>query len=136
MYVCVCVCVYRYISPGGGHGNAFQYSCLGNPRDRGAWWATVDGVIKSQTRLKQLSTHTHSYMYIYIYIQFHSIVTYTWIYEAIITIWILNIPLLQRPPSGYPPLLFLLLCYSLTLSLSPPFLTSCNHYMFSTILSL
>ena len=50
-----------------GNGNPLHYSCLGNPRDRGAWWATVDGVIKSQTRLKQLSTHTHSYMYIYIY---------------------------------------------------------------------
>ena len=28
-------------SPGGGHGNLFQYSCLENPMDRGAWWATV-----------------------------------------------------------------------------------------------
>ena len=36
-------------SPGGGHGNPLQYSCLENPRDRGAWWATVHGVIKSQT---------------------------------------------------------------------------------------
>ena len=27
-------------SPGGGHGNPFQYSCLENPMDRGAWWAT------------------------------------------------------------------------------------------------
>ena len=26
-------------SPGGGHGNPLQYSCLGNPRDRGVWWA-------------------------------------------------------------------------------------------------
>ena len=30
--------------PGGGHGNPLQYSCLGNPTDRGAWWATVHGV--------------------------------------------------------------------------------------------
>ena len=30
--------------PGGGHGNPFQYSCLKNPLDRGAWWATVQGV--------------------------------------------------------------------------------------------
>ena len=29
------------ISPGGGHGNPFQYSCLENPMDRGAWWAPV-----------------------------------------------------------------------------------------------
>ena len=43
-------------SPGGGHGNPLQYSGLGNPMDRGAWWATVHGVAKSWTRLKQLST--------------------------------------------------------------------------------
>ena len=36
-------------SPGGGHGNPLQYSCLENPRDRGAWRATVHGVTKSQT---------------------------------------------------------------------------------------
>ena len=33
-------------SPGRGHGNPFQYSYLGNPMDRGAWWATVHGVTK------------------------------------------------------------------------------------------
>ena len=38
-----------------GHGNPLQYSCLENPKDRGAWWATVLGVAKSQTRLKRLS---------------------------------------------------------------------------------
>ena len=36
-------------SPGGGHGNPFQYSPLENPMDRGASWATVHGVTKSQT---------------------------------------------------------------------------------------
>ena len=36
-------------SPGGGHGNPLQYSRLENPMDRGAWWATVHGVTKSQT---------------------------------------------------------------------------------------
>ena len=36
-------------SPGGGHGNPPQYSCLENPLDRGAWWAAVHGVTKSQT---------------------------------------------------------------------------------------
>ena len=36
-------------SPGGGHGNPLQYSCLGNPMDRGAWQATVHRVAKSQT---------------------------------------------------------------------------------------
>ena len=38
-------------SPGEGNGNALQYSCLENPMDRGAWWATVHGDAKSQTRL-------------------------------------------------------------------------------------
>ena len=33
-------------SPREGNGNALQYSCLGNPMDRGAWWATVYGVKK------------------------------------------------------------------------------------------
>ena len=39
-------------SPGGGNGNPPQYSWLENPMDRGAWWATVQGVAKSWTRLK------------------------------------------------------------------------------------
>ena len=39
-------------SPGGGHGNPLHYSFLENPKDRGAWWATVHGVTKSQIRLK------------------------------------------------------------------------------------
>ena len=42
-------------SPGGGHSTLLQYSCLENPIDRGAWWATVHGVAKSQTSLKQLT---------------------------------------------------------------------------------
>ena len=36
-------------SLGGGHGNPLQYSCLENPLHRGAWWAIVLGVTKSQT---------------------------------------------------------------------------------------
>ena len=36
-------------SPGEGNGNQLQYSCLGNPTDRGPWWATVHGVAKSRT---------------------------------------------------------------------------------------
>ena len=43
-------------SSGGGYGNPLQYSCLENPLDRGAWWATVHGVTKGQT-LTWLSTH-------------------------------------------------------------------------------
>ena len=38
-------------SPGEGNGNPLQYSCLGNPMDRGAWWATVHGLAKSQAQL-------------------------------------------------------------------------------------
>ena len=45
--------------PGGGNGNPLQYSCLGNPMDRGAWQATVLGVAKSQTWLKRLSMHRY-----------------------------------------------------------------------------
>ena len=37
--------------PGEGNGNLLHYSCLENPMDRGAWWATVDGVAKSRTQL-------------------------------------------------------------------------------------
>ena len=36
-------------SPGEGHGNPLQFSCLENPTDRGAWWATVHGVTESDT---------------------------------------------------------------------------------------
>ena len=43
--------------PGGRNGNPLQYSCLGNPVDRGAWRATVHGVTKSCTQLKQPSRH-------------------------------------------------------------------------------
>ena len=43
-------------SPAGGNGNPLQYSCLGDPMDREASWATVHGVAESQTRLEQLST--------------------------------------------------------------------------------
>ena len=50
-------------SPGVGNGNPLQYSCLGNPMDREAWWATVHGIIKSQTETKQ-----YIYIDIYIYI--------------------------------------------------------------------
>ena len=48
-------------SPGGGNGNPLQQSCLENPMDRGAWWATVHGVTKSQSWLSNWAhTHTHN----------------------------------------------------------------------------
>ena len=59
IYVCV---AYIYDNP-------LQYSCLGNPKNRGAWQATVHTVAKSWTWLKRLSTeqntHTHTHTYIY-----------------------------------------------------------------------
>ena len=45
-------------SPDRGNGNPLQYSCLGNPMDRGTWWAIVCGVAKNRTGTEQLSTHT------------------------------------------------------------------------------
>ena len=49
-------------SPGGGHGNPLQYSCLENPMDRGAWWATVHKITQNRTQLRQSSIHecTHT----------------------------------------------------------------------------
>ena len=46
-------------SPGEGNGNPLQYSCLENPVEGGAWWATVHGISKSQTRLNDF-TFTYS----------------------------------------------------------------------------
>ena len=42
-------------SPGEGNSNPLQYSCLENPTDGGAWWATVQGVSKTQTRLSNFT---------------------------------------------------------------------------------
>ena len=44
-------------SSGGGNDNPLQYSCLGNPRDRRAWWATVHRATKSQTHLSMLALY-------------------------------------------------------------------------------
>ena len=52
----------KYGLRGEGNGNPLQYSCLGNPMDGGAWWATVRGVTKGQT---QLSNFTFTFMYVY-----------------------------------------------------------------------
>ena len=45
---------------GEGNGNPLRCSCLGNPRDGGAWWAAVYGVAQSWTRLKRLSSSSSS----------------------------------------------------------------------------
>ena len=46
---------------GEGNGNPLQCSCLENPRDGGAWWASVNGVAQSQTRLSDFSFTFHFY---------------------------------------------------------------------------
>ena len=51
-------------SPGEGNGNPLQYSCLENPMDRGACWATAYNVVESWTRLKRFSMHTRIYVLI------------------------------------------------------------------------
>ena len=49
---------------GEGSGNPLQYSCLENPRDRGAWWAALYGVAQSWTRLRRLSSSSSSRLYL------------------------------------------------------------------------
>ena len=44
---------------GEGNGTPFQYSCLENSMDRGAWWAAVQGVSKNQTRLSDFTFTFH-----------------------------------------------------------------------------
>ena len=45
--------------PGEGNGNPLQYSCLGNLRDRGAWWATVHGVTKESDTTERLNNNKY-----------------------------------------------------------------------------
>ena len=63
-------------TPGERNGNPLQYSCLENSMDREAWWATVHGVAKGWTWLKQLN-HMYMYTYVYIYRYRASLVTQT-----------------------------------------------------------
>ena len=66
---CVCVCIYIYIYIWEGNGKPLHCSCLEDPRDGGACWAAVYGVVQSWTRLKQLSS-----ICIYIYLHWASLV--------------------------------------------------------------
>ena len=52
-------------SPGGGHGNPLQYSCLEYPMERRVWRATVHRIAKSWARLKQLSMHARTPVQVY-----------------------------------------------------------------------
>ena len=49
-------------SPEEGNGTPLQYSCLENPMDGGAWWATVHGVTKSRTRLSDFTVTVNVYL--------------------------------------------------------------------------
>ena len=60
-------------SPGEGNGNPLQYSCLENPMDRGAWQATVHGVAKSRTQLRDFTSYSYSSIF---YINIHSQLPY------------------------------------------------------------
>ena len=60
---CVYYVSHVYCDIGEGNGNPLQYSCLENPRDRGAWWAAGYGVTQSPTRLMQLSSNSNVVMY-------------------------------------------------------------------------
>ena len=61
-------------SPGVGNDNLLQYSCLENAMDRETWWATIHGVLKSQTLL---NTHTHTHTHTHIGVA-TIIALYTW----------------------------------------------------------
>ena len=50
---------YLIASNGEGNGTPLQYSCLGNPMEGGAWWATVHGVARSRTRLNDFTFTFH-----------------------------------------------------------------------------
>ena len=50
-------------SPGEGNGKPLQYSCLESPMDKGAWWAILHGVAKSQTRLRDFTSLYELFVY-------------------------------------------------------------------------
>ena len=86
-------------SPGGGHGNPIQYSCLENPMDRGAWRATAHRVTKSRTRLKLLSaharTHTHTHTRIFVCTNIIIRVT-TGLWTFLVAQMVKNLPAMQE----------------------------------------
>ena len=65
-------------SPGGGHVNPLQYSCLGNPMDRGVWWATVHRVTNNWTRMKWFSSQTKALIFIQVIKGRSSLLFYWW----------------------------------------------------------
>ena len=72
-------------SSGEGNGNPLHYSCLGNPKDRGPWWATVHGVTKSWTWLSYWKTTTgYTMCWFDIFIYHKKIITWAAAYTFII----------------------------------------------------
>ena len=67
IWISYCLYVRRKCLFGEGNGNPLQYSCLGNPMDRGAWQATVHGVSKSQTHLSNQTTKYVRKLLIFMY---------------------------------------------------------------------
>ena len=55
-------------SPGEGNGHPLQYSCLENPMDGGAWWATVHGFGKSRTRLSNFTFTAFEILYFFFFL--------------------------------------------------------------------
>ena len=60
-------------SSGEGNGTPLQCSCLENPMDGGAWWATVHGVAKSRTRLSDFTSLYGVYLKLILYVNYSSI---------------------------------------------------------------
>ena len=60
-------------SPGEGNGNPLQYSCLENPMDRGAWWATVHGVTKRHHWSDLAHTHVTDYIFTWFLVNLYSL---------------------------------------------------------------
>jgi len=72
---------------GKGNGNPLQYSCLENPRDRGAWWSAICGVAQSWTRLTRLSSSS-SRSVLFLTSQFYFIGLYICLYVISTLFWL------------------------------------------------
>ena len=101
---------------GEGNGNPLQCSCLENPRDGGAWWATVSGVAQSQTWLKRLSSSSSSQLGNYLtilltFVQHFSLILPTGVPRTVPSTWsaaaaaksLQSCPALCDPIEGSPP---------------------------------
>ena len=91
-------------STGGGHGNPLQNSCLENPMDRGAWWATVHRVTKNCDWSHLARTHT--FRYIYIHTTSINIYIYIYTFSHLILQDKLSVPFRGPAVTGSPQLTF------------------------------